>query len=350
MNWPNTKFLDLLGIKFPIIQAPMAGADSADLAVEVAEAGGLGSLACASLSPDQIKKSFEEIRKRTHAPINFNFFCHTPPEKNPQKEMLWKKHLEPYYKELGIDPNAAVIGQAREPFTATLCDLLEELKPKIVSFHFGLPNASFVDRIKSWGTRILSTATSVREACWLEQRGCDAIIAQGTEAGGHRGMFLETDIATQTGTMALVPQITNAVKVPVIATGGIATSRGIAAAFALGASAAQLGTAYLFCPEAKISPLYREALKTVKDDQTVLTNVFSGRPARGILNRFVREVGPMSELAPSFPLASSAVAPLRKASEAKGSTDYMQLWSGQSAALCRAMPARELTKKLVEGL
>ena len=347
-QWPDTKFLKLIGVDLPIVQAPMAGADSIELATEVAEAGGLGSLACASLNANEIRHSYGEITKWTRRPVNLNFFCHTNPEIIPEKAALWTRRLEVFYRELGIDSNAASPGQARAPFTAEICALLEDLKPKVVSFHFGLPDPVLLRRIKNLGTIILSSATSVDEARWLEQRGCDAIIAQGSEAGGHRGMFLEADASTQTGTMALVPQIVDAVKVPVIAAGGIADSRGIVAAFALGASAVQLGTAYLFCPEAKISPLYREALKKARDNQTVLTNVFSGRPARGILNRFVKEVGPMSSAAPSFPLASSAVAPLRVKSEADGSTEFMQLWSGQSAALGKVMPARKLTKLLAD--
>jgi nitronate monooxygenase len=347
-QWPNPNFLKRLGIELPIIQAPMAGADSIELATEVSEAGGLGSLGCALLTTDQIRQSFIEIRKRTKRPVNLNFFCHADPQKSAEKEALWKKHLEPFYRELGIDPSEESPSQARAPFTAELCSLLEELKPRVVSFHFGLPEASLVQRLKALGTLILSSATSVREAVWLEKHGCDAVIAQGFEAGGHRGMFLETEISMQIGTMALVPQVVDAVRVPVIAAGGIADARGISASFALGASAVQLGTAYLFCPEAKISPLHRQALKKSHDHPTVLTNVFSGRPARGILNRLIKEAGPMSPQAPQFPLASTAVAPLRKQSEAQGTTEFMQLWSGQSAALAQEMPARRLTQWLAE--
>jgi nitronate monooxygenase len=340
----DKRFLQRLGIELPIIQAPMAGSDSIDLAVEVAEAGGLGSFACALRSSDQIRDDFAEISRRTSRSINLNFFCHSVPGFDPIKDERWKKRLEPYYRELGIAGTQPA--PQRTPFSAELCALMLELRPRVVSFHFGLPDLAWVEKLKGAGIVILASATSVDEAKWLESRGCDAIIAQGYEAGGHRATFLESDIATQPGTMALVPQVVDAVKVPVIAAGGIGDARGVAAAFALGASAAQLGTAYLFCPEASISPLYREALMQTRDNQTVITNAFSGRPARGILNRFVREVGPMTD-APPFPLAGVAVAPLRKQSEAKGSTDFMQLWSGQSAALCQAMPARELTQELV---
>jgi nitronate monooxygenase len=209
-----------------------------------------------------------------------------------------------------------------------------------------LPGVSLLARVRATGAKIIASATTVAEAVWLEQRGCDAIIAQGYEAGGHRGIFLNDDVAMQPGTMALVPQVADAVKVPVIAAGGIGDARGIAAAFVLGASAVQLGTAYLFCPESSISPLYRKALAQARDDSTALTNVFSGRPARGIANRIVREVGPLSPVAPEFPLAGAAVAPLRLASENLGSTDYMQMWSGQAARFGRAMPAGVLTQAL----
>jgi nitronate monooxygenase len=227
-----------------------------------------------------------------------------------------------------------------------MCDLVEQFKPEVVSFHFGLPDQQLIARVKATGAKVLSSATTVDEARWLEKAGCDAIIAQGYEAGGHRGIFLSQDISTQVGTMALVPQIVDAVKVPVIAAGGIADARGIVAVFALGASAVQIGTAYLFCPEAIVGPVYRKALRNVKDNQTALTNVFSGRPARAIVNRIVREVGPITELAPAFPLAAGAIAPLRTSSEANRSDDFAQLWSGQAAHMCRELPAGELTRRL----
>ena len=326
----------------------MAGSDSADLAVAVSEAGGLGSLACALLSPELIRAEFVSIRMRTSKPINLNFFCHQPPANGAERESAWLKQLEKFYVKLGISLAAGASGPARTPFNETHCSLMEELRPNVVSFHFGLPEAGLVQRLKKAGVTILSSATSVIEARWLEDHGCDAIIAQGFEAGGHRGMFLSEDISTQTGTMSLVPQIVDSVKVPVIAAGGIADARGIVASLALGASAVQLGTAYLFCPEAKISPLYRKALTHAQEGQTVLTNVFTGRPARGIMNLFVKEVGPMSKLVPQFPAAGVAVGPLRTKSEENGSTDFMQMWSGQSASLCRSMPAAELTRALAE--
>lgn len=344
--WPDSRVQKLLGIEVPILLAPMAGAALSELAIGVAEAGGLGSLPCAMLRPEQVRAELDKFRKRTSRPINFNFFCHAQPERDEKRESAWRDRLAPYYLELGLDPSAPIPSSTRMPFDSPMCDLVVELKPEVVSFHFGLPEESMLARVKAAGAKILGSATTVAEARWLEQRGCDAIIAQGYEAGGHRGMFLTQNVSTQVGTISLVPQVVDAVKVPVIAAGGIADARGIVAAFALGASAVQLGTAYLFCPEATIGPVHRQALKNAMDDQTVLTNVFSGRAARGIVNRVVREVGPLSDLAPSFPLAGAAIAPLRARSEAAGSTDFAQMWSGQSAPIHRELPARELTKQL----
>ncbi len=336
----------MLGMELPIIQAPMAGANLSSMAIAVSEAGGLGSLPCAMLSADQMRAELETIRRQTALPINVNFFCHQPPAADAERDLAWKQLLAKYYVELGLDPQAPLPSASRHPFDPAACDLVAELKPEVVSFHFGLPDPVLLARVKASGAKILSSATTVDEALWLEQRGCDAIIAQGSEAGGHRGMFLAQDISTQSGTMALVPQIVDAVKVPVIASGGIADARGIVAAFALGAAAVQLGTAYLLCPEATLSAVHRQALKNLKDDGTALTNVFSGRPARGIVNRLIREMGPMSPLAPPFPLAGSAIAPLRKQSEAAGSPDFAQMWSGQAGRLCRELPAGELTRQL----
>jgi nitronate monooxygenase len=322
----------------------MAGAMDSALVIAVSQAGGLGSLPCAMLSPDQMRSELTTIRGKTSNPVNVNFFCHQTPVYDESRERQWKLRLENYYRELGLDPAAPVPQANRAPFDSAACDVVEEFKPEVVSFHFGLPANALLARVRATGAKILSSATTVEEARWLEDHGCDAIIAQGSEAGGHRAMFLTEDLSTQMGTMALVPQIVSAVKVPVIAAGGIADGRGIAAAFALGASAVQIGTAYLFCPEAKISPVYRQALR--KSNDTAITNVFSGRPARGIVNRIVGELGPISDLAPQFPLAGSAIAPLRKKSEAAGSGDFAQMWCGQAASLCRELPAGELTQLL----
>jgi nitronate monooxygenase len=346
--WPDRRLLDLLGIELPIIQAPMAGANGAAMAIAVSEAGGLGSLPCAMLDAAKVRAEIGVVRQRTTRPVNVNFFCHRPPESDPQREAVWRARLEPYYLDLGLDPDASAPAVGRAPFDEAMCGIVEGLKPEVVSFHFGLPQTALLARVKAAGARVISSATTAEEARWLEANGCDAIIAQGCEAGGHRGMFLTHDIATQAGTFALLPQVADAVKVPVIAAGGIADGRGIAAAFALGASGVQIGTAYLFTPEATITDLHRAALRGARDDRTALTNLFSGRPARGLVNRLMREVGPMSEIAPAFPTAGGALAPLKARAETAGRTDFSPLWSGQAARLGREMGAAELTRALAE--
>jgi nitronate monooxygenase len=306
----------------------------------------LGSLPCAMLTPQQVREQCAAFRAAaSDAPLNLNFFCHRPPQDDPARESVWRERLAGYYREYGLDPAMPVAASSRAPFDPAWCELVEELKPRVVSFHFGLPEAGLLDRVRASGARIVSSATSVEEALWLEQRGCDAIIAQGAEAGGHRGVFLRDEVSTQTGLFALLPRVADAVRVPVIAAGGIFDARGIAAAFALGAAAVQIGTAYLYCPEAKISPLHRQALLAGQGDDTALTNVFTGRPARGIVNRLMREVGPISALAPAFPLAGGALAPLRAKAEAAGADGFMPLWSGQARA-AHSLSARELTSKL----
>ena len=345
--WPDRRIQDLLDIEFPIIQAPMAGPSHYEMVIEVAEAGGLGSLPCATLTPEQVRNELGIIRQRTSRPINVNFFCHTPPKLDAAREAGWRKRLEPFYLEAGLDPNGPIPTSNRAPFDDELCSLVEEFRPEIVSFHFGLPAKSLLDRVKATGAKILSSATTPDEARWLEDHGCDAVIAQGFEAGGHRGIFIGDDLSTQIGTFALVPQVVDAVKLPVIAAGGISDARGIVAAFALGAAAVQIGTAYLFTPQARLPAPHRAALHGADADKTALTNLFTGRPARGIINRVMREVGPISELAPAFPLAGGALAPLRAKTEQDGSGDFMSLWSGQSAKLCRDAPsAGELTRAL----
>jgi nitronate monooxygenase len=254
--------------------------------------------------------------------------------------------LLPYYREFGIDPDNIPAGPGRAPFSIETADILAEFKPPIVSFHFGLPSPDLVARVKGWGTKIFSSATTVDEARWLEAHGADAIIAQGVEAGGHRGMFLTDDITTQVGTFSLVPQIAKAVNVPVIAAGGIADAAGVAAALALGAAGVQVGTAYLLCPETTISTIHRAALTSDAARHTALTNLFTGRPARGIVNRLLRELGPMSAAPSEFPLATAAITPIRAAAEARGIGDFSPLWSGQNATGCRAIPAAELTRSL----
>jgi nitronate monooxygenase len=343
--WPNKRLLDLLKIEHPIVQAPMGGHVTPDMPVAVSGAGGLGSFPCSALTPAQVREEFTKIRTRIRKPINLNFFCHATPQRDEAMESAWRKRLAPYYAELGVDPPASP-ARVVAPFGPEMCDAVIELKPEVVSFHFGLPDASLVNRVKAAGCTILSSATTVTEARWLEDHGADAVIAQGVEAGGHRGMFLTTEPASQVSTLALVPQVVDAVRAPVIAAGGIADGRGIAAAFALGASAVQMGTAYLFCPEAHISTYHRAALKSARDNLSAITNVLTGRPARVFMNRIVREVGPLAPGVPAFPLAAAALVPLRTKAESQGSADFSGLYAGQAAALGRELPAGELTLKL----
>jgi nitronate monooxygenase len=340
----------LLGIELPIIQAPMAGAQGAALAVAVSNAGGLGSLPCAMLGFDAMRSELAVIRAQTDRPYNVNFFCHRTPEPDAAREAAWREALAPYYREYGIDAGAIPPGPGRVPFSAEAADVLETFRPAVVSFHFGLPSSDLLARVKAWGAKVLSSATTVEEARWLEAQGVDAIIAQGLEAGGHRGMFLSKDVNTQVGLFALLPQIVRAVKVPVIAAGGIADARGVAAAMALGAAGVQVGTAYLLCPEATTSAVHRAALQSQAAAHTALTNLFTGRPARGIVNRLMSELGPMSPVAPTFPLATAAVAPLRSAAERRGLPDFSPLWCGQNPSGCKAIPAAEFTRTLAADL
>jgi nitronate monooxygenase len=336
----------LLGTALPVVQAPMAGAQGSALAAAVREAGGLGSLPCAMLGPDAMRAELAALRARTSAPYSVNFFCHAPPAPDAAREAAWRAALAPYYAELGVDPGASAPGVVRPPFDHAAADVLEEFRPAVVSFHVGLPSDDLLARVRGWGSKVLSSATTVDEARWLEARGVDAVIAQGLEAGGHRGMFLSADLATQVGTLALVPQIVRAVRVPVIAAGGIADARGVAAARALGAAGVQVGTAYLLCPEANTTPAHRAALRSDAARVTAITNLFTGRPARGVVNRFMRELGFVSAAAPDFPLATAAVLPLRAAAERLGSGDFSPLWAGQNVTGCRDVPAGELTRAL----
>jgi nitronate monooxygenase len=339
---------DLFGVELPIIQAPMAGVQGSALAIAVAGAGGLGSLPCAMLSRDALRAELATIAARTARPINVNFFCHTPPEPDAARERAWRAALAPYYAEYGIDAGAIQAGPGRVPFDADAADVLADFRPAIVSFHFGLPSADLVARVRAWGAKVLSTATTVAEARWLEAHGVDAIVAQGLEAGGHRGMFLSEDLATQVGTFALVPQIARAVRVPVIAAGGIVDANGVAAAIRLGAAGVQIGTAYLRAAEATTSAAHRAALASDGDVTTAVTNLFSGRPARGIVNRLMRERGPIGAV-PAFPLASAALAPLRAKAEAAGRGDFSALWAGQHVR-CPEAPAAAITRELARGL
>jgi nitronate monooxygenase len=339
----------LLNIDLPLIQAPMAGVQLHGLAAAVSNAGALGSLPCAMLDAAGLRAELTALTAKTSKPYNLNFFCHTPAQADAQREAVWREALAPYYAELGLNPPGIAAGPGRQPFSTDMAEVLEEFHPPVVSFHFGLPSAALLARVKACGAKILSSATTIEEALWLEAHGADAIIAQGLEAGGHRGMFLGDELSSQLGTFALLPQIVDAVHLPVIAAGGIADAQGIRAAMALGAAGVQIGTAYLCCPEATTSAVHRAALQSPDARHTALTNLFSGRPARGIVNRLIRELGPISPAAPAFPLATAAIAPLRTKAESQGSGDFTPLWAGQNASGCKSIGAAELTRELSLG-
>jgi nitronate monooxygenase len=340
---------ELLGTELPIIQAPMAGAQGSALAVAVSNAGALGSLPCAMLDRGAARAEVTAIRAGTRKPFNLNFFCHPPPVHDQRRESAWRAALSPYYAELGIDAATPPVA-ARRAFDDAAADLLEDVSPPVVSFHFGLPSPDLMRRVRAVGCKVLGCATTVDEARWLEDRGVDAVVVQGLEAGGHRGTFLTDDVDTQVGLFSLLPQVVEAVRVPVVASGGIADAKGVSAAMALGAAGVQVGTAYLLCPEATTSPVHRTALTRDAGGRTALTNLISGRPARGIMNRLMHELGPMSTLPPAFPLAAAAVHPLRRAAEEKGLGDFSPLWAGQNTSGCREVPAGEITRELAEGL
>ncbi|GAA0563622.1 NAD(P)H-dependent flavin oxidoreductase [Halomonas salifodinae] len=342
-------FCKRLDIEVPILQAPMAGSQGIELALAVGEGGGLGALPAAMLDSQALDAALARHRREGTGPLNVNFFCHVPPAPDPAAEARWRRALAPYYRELGLDIEAVPAGPGRRPFDAAACEVLEAYRPAVVSFHFGLPEPALLDRVKAWGARVFSTATTLEEALWLQARGVDAVIAQGLEAGGHRGHFLDHDLTKQLGTFALLPQLVAALDIPVIAAGGIGDARGVRAALALGASAVQVGTAYLLCPEATTGAAHRAALAGEAARHTALTNLYSGRPARGIVNRLMRELGPLSDAPLAFPLATAAIAPLRSAAEARGSGDFSPLWAGQNVTGCRELPAAELTRQLAEG-
>lgn len=344
----RSRLLDLLGIELPIIQAPMAGSTTPEMVIAVSEAGGLGSLASAQYNEAGLRAALDKVRAGTRRPINLNFFSHTNPADDLARQSAWLKRLSGYYVEAGLDPDMPKTPSGRVPFDEASVRMVEEYRPEVVSFHFGLPSVELFERVKRTGAKVIASATTVAEARWLAERGVDAVIAMGAEAGGHRGNFLTDRMSEQIGTFALIPQVADAVPVPVIAAGGISDRRGVTAAFELGASAVQVGTAYLFTPEAGISTIYRKAL-SMGERATAITNLFTGRPARGIVNRVMTEVGPLSELAPPFPTAGTALGPLRNAAEAAGRDDFTLLWAGQSFPLARPMSAAKLTR-MVAGL
>jgi len=277
--------------------------------------------------------------------LNVNYLLFPEPSITADVSEPMRARLQAHFDAKGLgavpEPTRAAGEVSREHLS-----MLMRAKPQMVSFHFGLPDREIIDAIKDAGIFLISSATTVAEARMLEQRGVDAIIAQGTEAGGHRGSFLGDAILDQVGTLALVPQIARATGLPVIAAGGIADAAGVRAVLALGAAAAQVGTSYLLCPEATTSPVHRAALASDRAQRTVITNLFTGRPARGIVNRLIEELGAMSDLAPAFPLAAAALAPLRACAERAGSDAFSPLWAGQNTTGCRSIAAAQLTREL----
>ncbi len=342
-----TDWIDGLGLKAPVWQAPMAGSQHHVLAAAVSMAGGLGALPAAMLTPEALRESMAALRQLTPRAFQVNFFCHQPPLMDAGSLQGWSQALRPYYREQGLDADAVPQGTGRTPFSPEMLAVLREAPPAVVSFHFGLPSMDLFQSVKALGCKVVSSATTVQEALWLEQQGVDAIVAQGLEAGGHRGMFLSTDLNTQQGLFVLLPQIVRAVRVPVIAAGGIVTADSVRAARALGAAGVQVGTAFLKTPEATTSAVHRAALRTAQGSDTALTVLFSGRPARGIVNRLMRELGPLNPVAPAFPMATAGLAPLRAAAEAQGRGDFSPLWSGQHVAAAQECSASALTHDLI---
>ncbi|GBE43917.1 nitronate monooxygenase [bacterium BMS3Bbin10] len=306
----------------------------------------MGSIAAAMLDGEGWRGAVAQARRATNGPLNINFFVHPPPGEDPARAAAAAKWLAPYYEELGLG-DVPDMRPAHLPFDEAMADVALELGPKVVSFHFGLPEKALVARLRDAGILVLSSATTVREAQILEDGGADIIVAQGFEAGGHRGTFASSYEQAQVGTMALVPQVVDAVSAPVVASGGIGDGRGIAAAFALGAAGVQLGTVFLNCAEAGIAPVYRKALLEARDEDTRVTDAFSGRPARGLANRYIEEMKPHEGSLPEFPLMNILTGPLRKESAARASRDFVSLWSGQAVGLNRETDAGALMENLV---
>jgi nitronate monooxygenase len=338
----RTPVTELLGIEHPILQAPMASAATPALAAAVSEAGGLGALGSSMLPPDELHRQTAELRQLTQRPFQLNFFCHEPPEVSGDIADRAREYFAPLYDELGLGDPPQPSAPAVE-FDEARLEALIELRPPVVSFHFGLPSRDALEAIHAAGIRVLASATTVAEARHLEEHGADAVVAQGAEAGGHRGSFLVEGDDGPVGTLALVPQVVDAVGVPVIAAGGIADGRGLAAVLALGAGAAQIGTAFLPCPESGISPAYRQALRGAQADGTIVTRAVSGRPARALRNRMTQE---LSGVLP-YPAQLSLTAPLF-AAEAAGA-EFQAMWSGQAAALATEAPAAEVVAAIADG-
>lgn len=337
-----------LGIKIPLLQSPMAGVQDWQLAVAVANAGGLGAIPCGMLTANKVVEQIEAFRAHSDQNYNLNFFCHKMSPIDQQSLHNWEQRLAPHYEKLGADLPRDT-GQLRLPFDRKMADAIEAFKPPVISFHFGLPSEALVQQIKSWGTVIISSATTLAEARYLEKNGADIVIAQGVEAGGHRAMFLTSDLTTQSTTTELVKQLHQELSIPIVAAGGIATAAKAKQLLDSGAAAIQLGTCLLLCDEALTSPLHRAALCDLPR-KTCVTNVYSGRPARGIENHLITELGAISEFAPQFPYASIAVTPLRSKAESSNSDEYSPLWSGTDRSGCQSISATIFIKSFGDEL
>jgi nitronate monooxygenase len=344
--FPGTRLTKLLGIKYPIICAPMVGASTPELAAAVSNAGGLGSLAVTGLSPEAIHQTIAEVRRRTSKPFNVNLLVLETPNPDPRQIARAIELLQPIREELGLPP-----GQPLEKYgednEAQFEALLKE-RPAVASFAFGLLTKTKVAALKAGGTLVMGTVTNVAEAKAWEEAGADAVCAQGSEAGGHRGTFIGDFESSMVGTLALVPQVVNAVRVPVIAAGGIMDGRGIAAALVLGASCVQMGTAFLICPESNISKAWRSALLQARDDQTRISRIYSGRHARGIANEFMRKLTPVADEIPPFPIQNALTFQIRQTAAKANRPEYLSLWAGQGVAMSRGLPAAELFSALVQ--
>lgn len=345
----TANLLQLLGCRLPVIQAPMAGVQSSRLALAACRAGALGSLPAAMLTPEKLCAELDAIQAGTDQPYNVNFFAHRQPAPDAAQQARWLQALMPFYREFGLSEHDIATGGGRQPFGREQADIVAAYRIPVVSFHFGLPEPQLLEQVKAAGSVVMSSATTVAEARWLEEHGADIIIAQGLEAGGHRGMFLNRDLSTQAGTFSLLPQICAAVHVPVVATGGISNAATAHAARQLGAAGIQIGTALMLADEADTSALHRAALQSPRAEHTALTNLFSGGYARGIVNRFMREAGPISAAAPPFPLAQAASAPLKAAAEAQGSDEFSSLWAGQNAPLAQSGSTANIIEQLAAG-
>lgn len=342
--WPDRRLLDLLGTEQPIIQAPMAGSATPELATAVSNAGGLGSLGCAEMTLDEMRSAVGAIRGGTNRPFNLNFFVDDAPVTDDAVLQRTHDRLRPWYLAHGLGEPPDHLPNLPPAFDAARLALLLEIRPAVASFHFGIPEAGMVRALKAAGIVLVSTATTVAEARLLETAGVDAIIAQGWEAGGHRGSHQPSEPAAGVGTMALLPQITDAVGVPVIAAGGIADGRGIAAAFALGAAGVQMGTAFLSCPEAGTDAPRRALLARATETDTMMTDAFSGRAARTRRSRFAEGMERAREPLPAFRQMYALSCPL--VDHAPDDEASFHLY-GQAAGLNRVLPAADLVRLLV---